>query len=367
MRSKWMRLVFGMLLSALLLASAGAEEAKAEAAKTKALEGAEIVVDPGHGGQSYSRSYTGGTQGAVSKVKESELNLKVGLELAKLLEAEGAKVIITRVANHRLSPEGSSNKAELGARVNFFEHYGPHFFLSVHHNAGNANSKGHTALSKANAADPTLYVAAAQCVNDALEGVVQGPKLKLITEGDYHILRETNVPGTISEAGFMTNTEFDEMSMAPDFPKKEAEAICKGAIKYWTENKAALVALREKLAKEREAKKVDPNSYTANALNPGYQERMKKLLAEVAPEGKYDPAGISEYLIRFRKSVVTDPAAKFDVTGIYDGKTLSLKGETSDRKYHDELINVLVAMKIYDISNEITFPKTPKEAVGGAN
>jgi N-acetylmuramoyl-L-alanine amidase len=255
----------------------------------------------------------------------------------------------------------------LGARVNFFEHYGPHFFLSVHHNAGNANSKGHTALSKANAADPTLYVAAAQCVNDALEGVVQGPKLKLITEGDYHILRETNVPGTISEAGFMTNTEFDEMSMAPDFPKKEAEAICKGAIKYWTENKAALVALREKLAKEREAKKVDPNSYTANALNPGYQERMKKLLAEVAPEGKYDPAGISEYLIRFRKSVVTDPAAKFDVTGIYDGKTLSLKGETSDRKYHDELINVLVAMKIYDISNEITFPKTPKEAVGGAN
>jgi len=31
--------------------------------ETKPLAGAVIVVDPGHGGQRYSKSYTGGTRG----------------------------------------------------------------------------------------------------------------------------------------------------------------------------------------------------------------------------------------------------------------------------------------------------------------
>ena len=55
------------------------------------LKRAVIVVDPGHGGQSYSRSYTGGTRGVTSKLTESELNLKVAVELAKLLR-EGSTI-----------------------------------------------------------------------------------------------------------------------------------------------------------------------------------------------------------------------------------------------------------------------------------
>ncbi len=59
------------------------------------LDGAVIVVDPGHGGQRYSKSYTGGTRGVVSKVTESELNLRVAVELRKLLQAKGATVHMT--------------------------------------------------------------------------------------------------------------------------------------------------------------------------------------------------------------------------------------------------------------------------------
>src|SRR5262252_3587173 len=67
------------------------------------LDGAIIVVDPGHGGQRYSKSYTGGTRGVVSKLTESELNLRVAVELAKLLKKNGATVYLTRDADHRLS------------------------------------------------------------------------------------------------------------------------------------------------------------------------------------------------------------------------------------------------------------------------
>jgi N-acetylmuramoyl-L-alanine amidase len=323
------------------------------------LAGAIVVVDAGHGGQRYSKSYTGGTRGVGSGLTESELNLRVALELEKLLKEQGATVHMTRVGDHRLSPEGSSNKQELHARVDFFEHYNAHFFLSVHHNAGRESATGHTTLYKNNAQDDTLYESLAREVNDALEGVVPGPKLALI-KGDYHILRETTIPGTISEAGFMTSKTFDELSTRPDYPKKEADALCKGATLYWGKHKDALVELRTKLMKERAEHPRDPKTYTAIDLNPDFQARVKKLLKQVAPGGKYDAAAIGEYIDRFKKAAVTDPKATFAVRGEFDGRRIKLSGDTSDQKYHDQLIDVLVAMKLYDISNEIQFPKASR-------
>jgi N-acetylmuramoyl-L-alanine amidase len=321
------------------------------------LKGAIIVVDPGHGGQRYSKSYTGGTRGTVSRLTESELNLRVALELARLLQEQGATVHLTRVGDHRLSREGSRNVDELHARIDFFDHYHPHFFLSVHHNAGRPGS-GHTTLYKHNAVDDTLYESLASTVNDALEDAVPGPKLRLI-KGSYHILRETSIPGTISEAGFMTNRAFDELSTQPDYPKKEAAAIVRGAIRYWTEHKPALIAVRAVLMQEQAQHPRDPNTYTAIDLNPVFQDWRKKLLARVAPKGTYDPSRIGEYLQRYRAAVATDPEATFTVEGSCDGKQIRLSGTTSEKKYHDQLIDMLVGMKLYDIVNEIKIVKAP--------
>jgi N-acetylmuramoyl-L-alanine amidase len=331
----------------------------AVAPKEGPLAGAVVVVDPGHGGQRYSRSYTGGTRGVVSRQTESELNLRVAVELARVLREKGATVHLTREADYRLSREGSSNKDELHARIDFFEHHACHFFLSVHHNAGGPKATGHTALYKHNAADDTLYEALARDVNDALEGAVQGPKLRLI-KGSYHILRETPIPGTIAEAGFLTNREFDELSSRPDYPRKEAEAIARGAAKYWTEHKAALVALREKLAKDRAVRPRDPKTHTAVALNPDFRARMADLLAQVAPGGAYDPAKVGEYVAGFKKVAITDPKATFAVTAAFDGRVVRLAGETSHREYHDRLIDLLVAMRLFDITNEIRIPRAPR-------
>ena len=145
-----------------------------------------------------------------------------------------------------------------------------------------------------------------------------------------------------------------------DMTRNEAEALCKAAVKYWTEHKAPLIALRDKLAKERAQRPRDPKGYTAIDLNPEYQARMKQLVARVAPGGKYEAAKIGEYVERFKKAVVTDPKATFVVTGQFVSGRMKLSGSTSDRKYHDDLINVLVAMKLYDIANDIRFPKDRK-------
>ena len=56
------------------------------------LEGALICVDPGHGGQGYSKSYTGGTRGVNSRMYEGDLNMKVAIQLVPMLTAAGADV-----------------------------------------------------------------------------------------------------------------------------------------------------------------------------------------------------------------------------------------------------------------------------------
>ena len=61
------------------------------------LAGAVIVVDAGHGGQRYSKSYTGGTRGVASRLTESELNLRVAFEVGNrhfTLAIDGDRVLV---------------------------------------------------------------------------------------------------------------------------------------------------------------------------------------------------------------------------------------------------------------------------------
>ena len=120
------------------------------------------------------------------------------------------------------------------------------------------------------------------------------------------------------------------------------------------------VAHRDKrLMKERAEHPRDPKTYTAIDLNPDFRARMKDLLGKVAPGGTCDPAKVGEYVENFRKAVLTNGKATFAVKGEFDGKQVKLSGETSDRKYHDQLIDMLVAMKLYNVSNDVRFPKAP--------
>ncbi len=312
------------------------------------LAGAVLVVDPGHGGQRYSRSYTGGTRGVNSKLTESELNLRVGLALATKLEVAGATVHRTRTCDRRLSREGSSTSDELHARVDHFDKFNPHVFVSIHHNAGGPTASGHTALYKHNAADPTLYEACARAFNDALDGAVPGPKRALIgPTGNYHILRETEVPGTITEGGFQTNPGFDEESSRPDYPEREAAALLKGAVAYWAAHKPALVALRDKRVPK-------PGRVTATDLDPTFQAEMAKLLERVAPGGSYTAAKAPDYVAAF-KGTLADPAG-FAVTAAASGETIKLAGRVTDKGHHDRLIDLFVAMKLVALDNGVELP-----------
>jgi hypothetical protein len=154
----------------------------------------------------------------------------------------------------------------------------------------------------------------------------------------------------------MTNRAFDELCNTAGYPRVEAAALRNGAVKYWREHKETLVSLRTTLSNERARQPRDPATYTAIALNPDFQAKMKKLLRTVAPDGKYSAAKAGVYLERFRSAVVTEPNAVFAVRAEREGRTIRLIGETSDPAYHNQLIDLFVAMKLYDLVNEIEFP-----------
>ncbi len=102
-------------------------------------------------------------------------------------------------------------------------------------------------------------------------------------------------------------------------------------MKYWKEHRPALETLRDQLATERALRPRDPQTITAVALNPSFQTQMKNLLAQVAPEGAYDPARVGNYIEKFRTAVVTDPAAEFVVAAELEWP-VRLIGKTSDAR-----------------------------------
>jgi hypothetical protein len=188
---------------------------------------------------------------------------------------------------------------------------------------------------------------------------VPGPKRKLI-KGNYHILRETEIPGTITESGFMTNPKFDELSTKPEFAKNEAEAIAQGAILYWQRHRPALETLRDKLAQDRKAKPRDPNTFTATALNPKYQTKMKELLKTLAPDGKPSAERVGEYWAKYKANLKVETKGPFTMDAKWDGQRIVLSGEVPQRKIHDEWIDALVEMRLLNIRNQVVLPPKAK-------
>ena len=88
-----------------------------------ALSGKAIVVDPGHGGRD---------PGAIANgIHEEDVTLAIGLQLKPLLEAQGAKVVITRSSDAALGP---TTDADLQARVDIAQQAHANAFVSIHGN-----------------------------------------------------------------------------------------------------------------------------------------------------------------------------------------------------------------------------------------
>jgi N-acetylmuramoyl-L-alanine amidase len=192
------------------------------AQKASVLDGKIIVIDPGHGGTATTDSYRQGPTGE----REEWIDLRVGLILKELLEAKGAKVLMTRTSDVFVSLADRSklavdNKAD--------------FFVSIHHNA--------TADSSVNF--PIIYYHGLASSNKAglnfskelaknLVKYMYKTKVPVSIVSDFtvfssagsSVLRGTyGIPGVLAEASLFTNPEEESRLKQKEHNYNEAFAF----------------------------------------------------------------------------------------------------------------------------------------------
>jgi len=173
---KFLTAIFTSLLTLLFVTSVFAQTN---------LSGKVIVLDPGHGG-----SDTGAVNGTLY---EKTVTLDIANRLKTLLEAEGATVYLTRDCD---CDKSNNDRYTLANSV------GGNALVSIHLNGStNSNKDGAQGLWGKKNKDQAFT----KIVHQALAGSLGVPDLG-ITNFASGVLLKSNMPATIAETVFITNT-----------------------------------------------------------------------------------------------------------------------------------------------------------------
>jgi len=197
------------------------------------LTGANVVLDPGHGGDEP------GAVGPVGTI-EKAVNLSIAQETKRQLEARGASVVLTRTADYRIT---------LASRAAIATNLQAQLFVSIHHNAApDEPREGPGAETYFQIASPESKRAAGLVYEELVRAFAPydvawvadrdaGAKYRLRAGGgDYYgiLNRTAGVPAVLSEAAFISNAPEEALLADPAFQAVEARAISDAVVRYVT-------------------------------------------------------------------------------------------------------------------------------------
>lgn len=188
------------------------------------LSGKRIAIDPGHGGNDP------GAIGGYLGLLEKDINLKIALELRKLLEDAGAEVFMTRTTDARV--DSSSHSADLLKRRDIVRDYSPDLFISIHNNSWrDGYAKGSETYYNSDSLNSQQSKIAAGIVQDSLVQALGGMDRGIKTCNDAVL--QIDDPGILVEILFISNKEEEALLSAPEFPAKAGEALFSGINAYF--------------------------------------------------------------------------------------------------------------------------------------
>jgi N-acetylmuramoyl-L-alanine amidase len=177
------------------------------------LRGRLIAVDPGHP--------PGGAMGPTG-LREAEANLAVALELRRMLQAAGARVLMTRT---------SDSIVDLWPRVRLAEQANADVLVSIHNNAlpDGLNPFVNNGTS--------VYYN--QPRSEPLARAIQAELLRRLGlrdlgfgRGDLALVRGTWMPSVLTEGLFMTLPDQENALRTPEGQHRYAQAVVDGIRKY---------------------------------------------------------------------------------------------------------------------------------------
>ncbi len=201
-----------------------------------------VVIDPGHGGP-FSNANANG-------LKEKNVNLTLAIALRDALVARGYRVLMTReddravrlvdtftwaydsrrgwwtfARDGRANPRGSIPRDDLQARANVANLSGADLFISVHANGSKKRTvRGYETFASGRDALGRSLARIVQSRVIARTGMVD----RHAKTADFYVLRWTNSPAILLEAGFISNPSDAARLRNPKFLTIIAGAVTDG-------------------------------------------------------------------------------------------------------------------------------------------
>src|SRR4030042_3107578 len=207
-------------------------------------------------------------------LRESDINLAVGLHLWGLLKQAGAEAIMTRSADVDLCPPGSTALSEdLMARAQLSNNFKADLFISIHHNSNTYDRKKNETQIYYKLMDPGASQDLANCVAQELK---RGQSLAEVSvfPGNYRVLRNTKALAILGEASFISNKENEKRLTLANQLRREAEDYFLGILTYFQKGipelsdyrphdatlHNAFPQLQAKIIGGKESKAIDPGT-----------------------------------------------------------------------------------------------------------
>ena len=199
----------------------------AEPAFTPGLKGKIIALDAGHGG-----SDTGAI--GPTGVTEKGVTLRVAKALQKLLQAEGATVLMTRTTDTEVSPKkaNASDVEELQARCDVGNDGNADIFISMHMDSfTNSTPSGTTGYyyTKGSKASQRLAQYVSEGVVTALGTGNRGTK-----SCNFYVVKHTDMPATLVEMAFISNDKEEKLMNSEAGINRAAEGILNGLRRFFS-------------------------------------------------------------------------------------------------------------------------------------
>ncbi len=150
------------------------------------VNGARIVVDPGHGGAD------NGAPGFNPNYQEKHINWAIAKKLAAKLEKKGAEVLLLNTINTTMDMDTRLAKAQA---------FNAQVYISVHHNSSGSSATGTEVYYFYPFAQP-LASKMSSAISGALSTNNRGARFDV-----FYVTRDPQFVGILSEGGFMSNNK----------------------------------------------------------------------------------------------------------------------------------------------------------------
>lgn len=189
-------------------------------------EAVTVILDAGHGGKD-------GGASSESGIIEKEVVLSVTKKVEDYLKMQGINVVLTRDGDYDLaSPEAKKRKTEdLSKRVQIMNGQENGIVVSIHANAitNSSWSGAQTFYDPKKIENKQLATAIMNSMKNNLQTTTREAK----AISSLFILKNSNVPSTLVEIGFLSNPDEAEKLNTDSYQDEIAYAIYEGILYYF--------------------------------------------------------------------------------------------------------------------------------------